>query len=147
MPKIYESRIFRFTQKQLFDLVLDIESYPEFLPLCRGAKIISQGPEGIIASLTISAAGLEKTYQSLVTSTENTISAKAIDGPFKYLHNHWKFTPLEEGAMVECTVDFELESFLLSKLMDVLLSKVYQETLAAFEQRAEHQYGNKNSSN
>lgn len=146
MPKISESKILPFTQKQLFDLVLDIESYPEFLPLCSGAKIISQGEEGIVASLTIAAAGIEKTYQSLVTFTENTISAKAIDGPFKYLHNNWEFTQSTTGTMVECTIDFELESFLLSKIMDVLLSKVYQETLTAFEQRAEHQYGSKNSS-
>ncbi len=147
MPKISESKILPFTQQQLFDLVLDIESYPDFLPLCSGARIISRGPEGIVASLTIAAAGLEKTYQSLVTVTENTIEAKAIDGPFKYLHNHWEFTASADGTMVECSIDFELESFLLSTLMNVLLSKVYQETLIAFEQRARHKYGSKNSSN
>lgn len=147
MPKISESKFLPFTQKQLFDLVLDIESYPEFLPLCTKAQIISRDQTGIIASLTIAAAGMEKTYQSFVTFTENTISAKAIDGPFKYLYNHWQFSPRDGGTMVEFTVDFELESFLLSKLMDVLLSKVYQEILAAFEQRARQQYGGKNSSN
>ncbi len=147
MPKISEVKILPYSSKQLFDLVMDIESYPEFLPFCTKAKIHSTSEEGIIASLTIKVAGLEKTYRSLVKTDGNVIEAKAIDGPFKYLYNRWEFKSSATFTIVSFEVDFELESFLLSSLMDVLLVKVYNEILASFEARAEAKYGIKNSPN
>jgi coenzyme Q-binding protein COQ10 len=145
MHNISEVKILPFSPEQLFNLVMDIESYPTFLPFCTNAKIESKKDDEIIASLTINVAGLEKTYRSLVQANDNIIEVKAIDGPFKYLYNRWEFKAYGASTIVSFQIDFELESFLLSKLMDVLLGKIYNEILSAFEKKAEEKYGIKNS--
>lgn len=147
MPKISEVKLLYFSPSQLFDLVMDIESYPEFLPLCSKSSIESISEEGVVASLTISAAGIEKTYRSLIKANDYIIEVKAIDGPFKHLYNRWEFKAAGDATIVSFEVDFELESFLLSQLMNVLLGKVYNEILDAFEARAGAKYGVKNFTN
>lgn len=147
MPKLHEFRFLPYSHKQLFDLVMDVESYPQFLPFCAGSKILLQDQNIITAELTIKASLFKESYTSIITPslTENeaTIEVKAITGPFKYLTNFWKFKAEAEGSIVDFTLDFELKSFLLNKMMGGYLSESYTKMINAFEKRAQEIYDKK----
>ena len=149
MPYISKTKTIPFSHKELFDLVMDVESYPDFLPFCSEAKITSKTEVQIEADLKIAFAGVSESYSSLIIPTFQedyaAIDVKATRGPFKHLTNLWKFIPINESTTrVEFMLNFELKSFLLSKIIDVFLNEMHHKILDAFEKRAREKYGAKN---
>ena len=128
MPKASVKRLINCNKKQLVDLVLDIESYPKFIPYCLDAKIYEKKEEKdlilIIADLTIGKGPLKATYKSDVkfNKSTDTIYVTNIEGPLKYLDNKWFF--LEKGTSTEITfdIDFEIEN----KFLNVVMNKSFQ---------------------
>lgn len=144
MPKLHESRILSYSHKQLFDLVMDVESYPKFLPFCIGSKILSRNENIVTAELTIQASLFKDSYTSLITpcfsKDEAKIEVEAITGPFKHLTNSWHFKKEGSRTIVEFTLDFELKSLLLNKMVGGYLSDAYTKMINAFEKRAKEIY-------
>ena len=101
MPKIIETKIMNFSAKEIYDLVVDIESYPQFLPWCKSAHISKQvSASNIQAELLINFKNIFEKYTSDViflqkSATEFFVEAKAIKGPFKSLINQWKITEID----------------------------------------------------
>ena len=128
MPKASVKRLIECNKEQLIDLVLDIESYPKFIPYCLDAKIYEKKEEKdlilIIADLTIGKGPLKATYKSDVkfNKSTDTIYVTNIEGPLKYLYNKWFF--LEKGNSTEITfdIDFEIEN----KFLNVVMNKSFQ---------------------
>ena len=128
MPKASVKRLIECNKEQLIDLVLDIESYPKFIPYCLDAKIYEKKEEKdlilIIADLTIGKGPLKATYKSDVkfNKSTDTIYVTNIEGPLKYLDNKWFF--LEKGTSTEITfdIDFEIEN----KFLNVVMNKSFQ---------------------
>jgi coenzyme Q-binding protein COQ10 len=145
MPFLQETKIFNHPPKKIYDLVMDIEKYPEFLPWCKGAKIIEvKSQNKLSADLLISFKGFLEKYRSLVVHekiSENvySIEVKAIDGPFKKLNTKWKFKAIENenNCEVNFFIDFEFNSFLLNKMIGAIFEKASQKMVNAFEERAE----------
>lgn len=151
MPHISNTKIIPFSYKELFDLVMDVESYVDFLPFCSEAKITSKTESQIEADLKISFALINESYSSLIIPEFNddyaSIDVKATKGPFKHLSNIWKFIKIDESTTrVKFILDFELKSFLLSKIIDVFLNEMHHKILDSFEKRAREKYGIKNLS-
>ena len=128
MPKASVRRLIECNKEQLVKLVLDIESYPKFIPYCLGAKVYEKKEESnlisIIADLTIGKGSFNATYKSDVKFDKDTdiIQVTNIEGPLKYLDNKWFF--LEKGTSTEITfdIDFEIEN----KFLNVVMSKSFQ---------------------
>ena len=143
MAKYAEQRLLPYSPEQLFGLVADIERYPEFLPWCIGARIRSRGPAQVKADLAIGF----KMYRERFTSVVDLAGPSRIDvtyseGPFRYLHNHWKFDPGPSGGcVVDFYVDFEFKSKMLQRLIEALFSEAVRRMVAAFEGRARQLYG------
>ena len=136
------SRTCNYTPAQLFALVIDIESYPDFLPWCKKAQIIKTKENIIIAQLTIEFAGIAQSYTSKVTHTlPNKIAVEMIDGPFVYLFNNWQFDEQENGLT---TIDFEIDFKFSSKILETLIGVIFDKTVTklteAFLKRADHIY-------
>ena len=114
MPKASVKRSIECKKEQLIDLVLDIKSYPEFVPFCLDAKVYEKSVKGdftlIIADLTIGKGPFKDTYKSDVKfdKKESIIYVKNIEGPLKYLENKWKFDQKEKFTEVTFDLDFEL---------------------------------------
>ncbi len=136
--------------EQMFDLIADIGSYPEFLPWCVGARLQSREPlpdgsgEVIEADLVISFKLFRERFASRVTVRPDArmIDVEYLDGPFKYLRNHWQFDP--RGANhceVDFFVDFEFRSAILQRLIGLVFNEAMQRIVRAFERRAEALYG------
>lgn len=145
MPTHSEQRHLPHSPQQLFDLVADIRSYPEFLPWCRGARIRSQTETEVVADLIIGFKGITERFTSRVKLDRENLAIHVTyeDGPFKYLNNHWKFLPGEApgSCTIDFYVDFEFRSRLLQKMIEFLFEEAVRRMVAAFETRAKQLYG------
>jgi coenzyme Q-binding protein COQ10 len=143
MAKYAERRLLPYTPEQLFDLVADIERYPEFLPWCIGARIRERRAGELNADLVIGFKVYRERFTShVVLSPPGQIHVTYSDGPFRYLQNEWKFEPGPNGGcVIDFYVDFEFKSKMLQKLIEVLFSEAVRRMVAAFEGRARKLYG------
>lgn len=143
MPTHAERRALPYRADQMFDLVADIERYPEFLPWCTGARIRARDGDVITADLMIGFRVFRERFTSKVTlQRPHRIDVNYTDGPFRYLNNHWEFEPQADGScVIDFYVDFEFRSQLLQKLIGVLFNEAVRRMVAAFESRARQLYG------
>ncbi|EFH10816.1 type II toxin-antitoxin system RatA family toxin [Pseudoroseomonas cervicalis] len=142
MPTHAEKRILRYTPEQLFNLVADVRRYPEFLPWCVGARVISQTETELVADLTIGFKMFRESFRSRVTlDRPHEVRVSYENGPFRYLNNTWKFTPVEQGTEVDFFVDFEFRSALLQAVIGMVFNEAVRMMVRAFERRAMALYG------
>jgi len=146
MPTHAEKRPLPYTPDQLFDLVADVEKYPEFLPWCVGARIRKRDGDVFFADLVIGFKMIRERYTSKVRLNRE---AKRIDvvyteGPFQYLNNHWAFIPNADGTTtIDFFVDFEFKSKILQKVIGTLFNEAVKLMVGAFEKRANQLHGTK----
>ncbi len=148
MPTHAENRKLPYSARQMYDLVADVGTYPKFLPWCAAARIKRTTPTGtdtvIDADLVISFKLFREKFSSRVTlrPDENRIDVEYLDGPFRYLNNHWHFTDTEDsGCIVDFFVDFEFRSAVLQAVIGVVFNEAMQRIVRAFEVRADELYG------
>jgi len=143
MPTHAERRRLPYTAEQLFDLVADVERYPEFLPWCVGARIRERGDRLLVADLLIGFKMIRERFTSRVAlDRPGRIDVTYSDGPFRYLDNHWVFSPQSDGGcVIDFFVDFEFRSRVLQKLIGVLFNEAVKRMVSAFEARARALYG------
>lgn len=147
MPQHSETRTMPYSAEQMYALVADVAKYPEFLPWCAAARLRSETPMGdksvIEADLVISFKLFREKFGSRVTLDPKArqIDVEYLDGPFRYLNNHWRFTPLDQGCEVDFHVDFEFRSVLLQGVIGLVFNEAMQRIVRAFEARAAELYG------
>ncbi|MGV1757663.1 MULTISPECIES: type II toxin-antitoxin system RatA family toxin [Rhizobium] len=147
MPQFETHRPVPHSPDQMFDLVADVERYPEFLPLCDGLVVRSRkerdGKVLLVADMTVGYKAIRETFttQVLLHKAERAIDVKYIDGPFKYLDNRWRFAPLENGGCsVDFFIDYEFKSRILGALMGSMFDRAFRMFTDAFETRANKIY-------
>lgn len=147
MPTHAERRYLPYTKKQLFDMVAGVERYPEFLPWCTAARITRRDGDTFWADLVVQFKVFRERFSSRVTlHPYDLIDVEYIHGPFRYLNNHWRFLPAENGGcIVDFYVDFEFKSKMLQSLIGLLFNEAVQRMVGAFETRADQLYGPKNN--
>jgi coenzyme Q-binding protein COQ10 len=142
MPKASVKRLIECNKEQLVDLVLDIESYPKFIPYCLGAKIYEKKEENnlilIIADLTIGKGPFKATYKSDVRFNKDTdtILVTNIDGPLKHLDNKWVFHEKDSSTEISFDIDFEIENKFLNIVMDKSFQYGLNKIADSFQKRA-----------
>jgi len=142
MPKASVKRLIECSKEQLVDLVLDIESYPKFIPYCLGAKIYEKKEENnlilIIADLTIGKGPFKATYKSDVRFNKDTdtILVTNIDGPLKHLDNKWVFHEKDSSTEISFDIDFEIENRFLNIVMDKSFQYGLNKIADSFQKRA-----------
>lgn len=132
-----------YAPAQLFDLVADIERYPEFLPWCVAARIRKREGEVIHADLVIGFKMIRERFTSrVVLDRPGRIDVSYAEGPFKYLRNYWKFEPASDGGtIIDFYVDFEFRSRMLQAVIGALFHEAVRRMVTAFEARAKALYG------
>ena len=142
MPTHAEKRILRYTPEQLFDMVADVRRYPEFLPWCVGARIVSRTEKEVVADLTIGFKMFRESFRSQVTlDRPEHINVRYLNGPFRYLNNQWRFLPHPDGTEVRFFVDFEFRSRMLQMVIGTVFEQAVRLMVRAFERRAMVLYG------
>tara|TARA_E500000305_G_scaffold20777_2_gene15812 strand:+ start:2571 stop:3065 length:495 start_codon:yes stop_codon:yes gene_type:complete len=146
LPAHKERRLVAHPPQKLYELVSDIESYPQFLPWVTGVRVRSRGNAGenqvIIADVLISYKMFRETFRSSVTLNpeHRTIDVEYVNGPFKHLDNHWRFEPTAEGTEVDFAVDFEFRSRMMEKMITGMFDKAVHKIVTAFFDRADELY-------
>ncbi len=138
-----EKRVLPYRPEQLYDLVADVEKYPEFLPWCVGARVRERQPDVLIADLVIGFKGLREGFTSRVTLNrpDMRIDVAYLDGPFRYLNNHWVFREHPDGGCeIDFFVDFEFRSRLFQRVIGLLFNEAVRRMVGAFESRAATKY-------
>ncbi|MFU1476972.1 type II toxin-antitoxin system RatA family toxin [Roseovarius sp. C7] len=150
MPSHSETRPMPYSAQQMYDLVADVSSYPEFLPWTAAARVRSttpreDGAEVMEADLVISFKLFREKFGSRVTLWPEAlaIDTEYLDGPFKYMQSEWRFSEAEGGCEVSFAVDFEFRNLLLQKAAGLFFFEAMQRVVRAFEARAHELYGAK----
>ena len=147
MPQFETRRPVKHSPDQMFDLIADVEKYPQFLPLCEGLTVRSRkerdGKELLVADMTVGYKAIRETFttQVLLNKAERIIDVKYIDGPFKYLDNRWSFEAMGEGGCsVNFFIDYEFKSRILGAVMGSMFDRAFRMFSEAFEKRADTIY-------
>ena len=154
MPRFSNRRRVQHRANQMFDLVADVERYPEFVPLCQALKIRQRknnpdGTETVIADMTVSFKLVKETFTSEVTLDREhlKILVRYLKGPFSNLENRWTFEPkAEEACDVGFFIAYEFKSKMLATLMGAMFDATFSRFSAAFEKRADMIYGKRAAS-
>ena len=142
MPTASIKKIVPCSKRNLIEMVLDIEKYPEFVPWCLDGKIHDKIDKGetveIKADLTIGRSFFKETYKSFViyNKSKDLIHATNMDGPLKHLKNEWFFKQIGDSSEIDFHVDFELKNKILNILMNKSFDLVLKKIADAFEKRA-----------
>jgi coenzyme Q-binding protein COQ10 len=142
MPTHAERKIVPYRPDQLFELVADVEKYPEFLPWCVAARIRSRTDAELVADLTIGFGPFRESFTSRVSlERPSRIRVRYENGPFRYLNNQWGFAPDPRGCAVDFFVDFEFRSRILQAAIGVVFNQAVHRMVNAFQRRARQIYG------
>ncbi len=144
MTSIYRHALMPYSANQMYDIVNDVEAYPQFLPWCANSEILSQSDTTMEASITMKKGRLNHSF-----TTRNrlqpgkSIDINLVNGPFKVLQGNWGFTDLsEQGSKIELKLDFEFSNRIVSTLIGPLFTQIANSLVDAFCQRAHQLYRN-----
>lgn len=148
MPQFEAVHPVRHPADKMFDLVADVERYPEFVPLCERLAIRERREKGeremLTADMAVGFKAVHETFTSRVLLDRPNLSIQAtyVDGPFRHLDNRWRFEPTGEGTSnVHFAIDYEFRSRMLAMLMGSQFDRAFRRFTAAFEARADALYG------
>lgn len=143
MTLVQKSALVKFSANEMFDLVDNIEAYPEFLPWCSGSRIFKREGDLVEAELDIAKGGFTKSF-----STRNEldrggrITITLLNGPFTYLEGKWDFMPLREDASkISLDLEFEMSGKLVSLAFGAVFNQICNTMVSSFTQRAKEIYG------
>jgi coenzyme Q-binding protein COQ10 len=149
MPQFTTTRRLRHSAADMFDLVADVERYPEFVPLCSSLKVRRriEGSEGVlilVADMTVAYKLIHESFVSRVTLDRPNLQilVEYLEGPFSRLENRWTFRPTgERTCEVRFFISYEFRSRMLGLLLGSMFDLAFRRFATAFEQRADKIYG------
>lgn len=146
MKSVHKSVLIWYSAEEMFSLVTDVASYPQFLPWCDRACVVAREPDGMKAEIGIAFGGIHQTFTTRNTHVEGRqVRIMLVDGPFSHLEGEWSFIPLGQPGQRACKVELQLHySFKnagLATLVGPVFDKIAGSQVDAFVKRAEHVYG------
>jgi coenzyme Q-binding protein COQ10 len=149
LPSFRTHRHVPFTPREMFDVVGDVERYPEFLPLCEGLVVTerkggARGPE-LTATMTVGYKAITERFTTHVTLDQEggVIRVRNLDGPFTHLENEWRFVAASGGCDVHFAIDYAFRSAMLQIIVGAAFDKAVRSYTDAFEARARAIYGSR----
>lgn len=152
MKPVQKSVLLWYSPAEMYQLVTQVEAYPEFLPWCSSSQVLERRADGLTARLDLQFAGARTHFSTRNTHTENErVQVELVEGPFSHLVGDWQFKPLRRPGSLEtdqvnaCKVMFEMRYAFASHTLEALLSpvfgKVAESLVDRFVARAEQLYG------
>lgn len=140
---IKKSAVVPYNAEQMYDLVNDIDSYPEFLPWCSEARVFERSETRLKASISMASGSIKQSFSTVNTMQPGRrIDVHLLRGPFKYLDGHWLFEPLEDGGCrISLEMHFEFRNKLLKLTLNKLFNRIVDSLVGSFSERARRVYG------
>ena len=148
MPSIRETRRLPYSAEQMFDLVADVDRYPDFLPWVVATRVRHDSEHEMTADMLVGFKALREKFTSKVRKNRpHDLTVHYVDGPMRDLDNRWEFKPLGENeCQIEFCVDFTFKNRMFEALAGQYIDRAFRKMVAAFETRAEDLYGSSSSS-
>jgi ribosome-associated toxin RatA of RatAB toxin-antitoxin module len=155
MKRVHKSILLWYSPREMYDLVVDVDRYPQFLPWCERAEVLEEIADTMTARLHLAYAGVRHAFTTRNKHVPaRSVLVQLVDGPFSMLDGLWEFHPIgragaatEDGEESACRIEFELDYAFASKPLEAVLSPVFDkvaDTLVdRFVQRAEQVYGSR----
>ncbi len=146
MKTVQKSVLIWYHAQEMYALVIDVASYPQFLPWCDRASVLQEHEDGMTAEVGIAIGGVHQTFTTRNRhTTDRAVDLQLVEGPFSRLEGHWRFTPLGDGAeracRVELNLDYGFDNATLGKLVGPVFDRIASNLVDAFVKRAQHVYG------
>jgi ribosome-associated toxin RatA of RatAB toxin-antitoxin module len=140
---IHKSALVAYSPAEMFALVSDVESYADFLPWCRSARVVWREGDELKACLEMAKGSLQKSFTTHNRQqADKMIEIRLVDGPFKRLEGYWRFDPLgDKACKVSLDLEFEFANRMLSMMIGPVFSQIANTLVDAFQQRAVQVYG------
>jgi ribosome-associated toxin RatA of RatAB toxin-antitoxin module len=147
MKTVSKSVLIWYHPKEMYALVTDVASYPQFLPWCDHARVLDEDDAGMTAEVGIAIGGVRQTFTTRNTHTApEAVDMKLVKGPFSRLDGHWRFIALSDGSERACRVELNLnygfDNATLGKLVGPVFDRIAGSLVDAFVKRAGQVYGN-----
>lgn len=142
MPQFEYNKVLPHNSKEIFDLILDVDSYHQFLPWCTNSTVVSKRDNEMLADMEIEYGWWKQKYRSKIIVTEeegkHIIDVTAIDGPFDHLHNRWEIVQSTntDTCHVNFMIDFTINSLFIKTIVTNIFNKLSAQLISAFEERA-----------
>ena len=145
MKTVHKSVLIWYSAEEMFDLVTEVEQYPEFLPWCDRATVLERDANGMKAQVGIAFGGIHQTFTTRNEHVpDREVKMHLVDGPFSRLDGDWKFTPLGGEGQRACKVELDLcygfDNVALAALVGPVFDKIAGSLVDAFVKRAESVY-------
>lgn len=144
MKQVHRSVLLWFSAQEMFDLVADVDHYPQFLPWCNQAQVLERHVDGLTARLGLSYSGIKQSFTTRNTHVHGqSIHVSLVDGPFSLLEGHWTFQGLSspQPGRSACKVELDLRYAFSSRALELVVSPVFDKVAStlveSFVQRAE----------
>ncbi|MDX1697090.1 MAG: type II toxin-antitoxin system RatA family toxin [Thiohalobacterales bacterium] len=143
MESIDRSALVPYTQAEMFALVSDVDSYPEFLPWCSGAETLSCEEDHVDARIEFHVGGLKKSFTTRNRHVQDAlIEMQLVDGPFSDLQGRWEFTPLgQDGCRISLHMEYDFSSRMVRSVTAPVFGQIANSLVDAFQKRAAEIYG------
>lgn len=143
MAVIKREAVVPFTAQQMYDLVNDVTSYPDFLPYCQSSDVLKQSEDEVHASLTLAKGGFSKSFTTCNRlQPGKMIEVTLVNGPFRHLEGFWRFQDKEGGGSeIKLDLKFELASGFFNRAFEPVFAQVANKLVDAFHERAKEVYG------
>jgi ribosome-associated toxin RatA of RatAB toxin-antitoxin module len=140
---VKKSALVLYSAAEMYNLVNDIESYPQFLPWCRSSSVVLCGEDELRATIEMAKGAMHKTFTtSNRMQKHKMIDIRLLEGPFQRLEGYWRFEPLRADACkVSLDMEFEFSSALLRKVVEPVFKQIANSLVDAFCKRAVDLYG------
>jgi len=146
MKNVHKSVLIWYSPEEMYALVVDVASYPQFLPWCDHASVLSEVEGGMTAEVGIAFGGIRQTFTTRnLHVAGREVAMQLIDGPFSRLDGKWRFVPLGDGAQRACKVELELrygfDNPTLGRLVGPVFDRIAGTLVDAFVKRARQVHG------
>jgi ribosome-associated toxin RatA of RatAB toxin-antitoxin module len=143
VESVDRSALVPYTPREMFELVIDIDSYPRFLPWCHGARILSRDIDEVRARIEFAVGGMTRSFTTRNRHQINKIiEMHLVDGPFSRLNGFWRFDPLgEEGSKIALFLEYDFSNRVLGLVIGPIFGQIANTLVDAFQQRAVEIYG------
>ncbi|MEO5340584.1 MAG: type II toxin-antitoxin system RatA family toxin [Magnetococcus sp. MYC-9] len=138
MPQIRVTETVPFSQSQMYQLVVDVERYPDFLPWCVKGRVLERSEKQFLAELTVAFKGIRESFQTIdILTPEYKVEVNLRSGPFRYLASTWTFTPVTpHNTRIDFFIDFTFQSRMKEMLLGPVFTQISKQMVAAFCRRA-----------
>jgi ribosome-associated toxin RatA of RatAB toxin-antitoxin module len=147
MKTVHKSVLIWYSAQEMFDLVTDVDQYPQFLPWCAHSKVITASAQGMQAEIGIALGAVKQTFTTQNTHIKGRqVAMKLLNGPFSRLDGTWDFTPLgndsnQRACKTELRLNYGFDNAVLAALVGPVFDKIAATMVDAFVKRADQIYG------